>query len=106
MDADISCKKIQKLVLPAIRVAIAEELSKKYDYTQEEIAKKLGVVQVAVSKYLNGRYSKEIEKIADYIKSKGLANNIVLNIVNKESKEKIENEIMALCENKELLSIA
>jgi len=92
--------------LPAIRAAVAEELSNKYNYTQEEIASSLGIVQVAVSKYLNKRYSSKIAKLKNYIKEKGLADDIVKSIIDKQEKEKIENKINLLCENKELLSFA
>jgi len=92
--------------LPAIRAAVAEELSSKYNYTQEEIASSLGIVQVAVSKYLNKRYSSKIAKLKNYIKEKGLAEDIVKSIIDKQEKEKIENKINLLCENKELLSFA
>jgi len=92
--------------LPAIRAAVAEELSNKYDYTQEEIASALGIVQVAVSKYLNKKYSSKIAKLKNYIKEKGLADDIVKSIIDKQEKEKIENKINLLCENKELLSLA
>jgi len=92
--------------LPAIRAAVAEELSNKYNYTQEEIASALGIVQVAVSKYLNKKYSSKIAKLKNYIKEKGLADDIVKSIIDKQEKEKIENKINLLCENKELLSLA
>jgi len=92
--------------LPAIRAAVAEELSSKYNYTQEEIANSLGIVQVAVSKYLNKKYSSKIAKLKNYIKEKGLADDIVKSIIDKQEKEKIENKINLLCENKELLSFA
>ena len=92
--------------MPAIRAAVAEELSNKYDYTQEEIASSLGIVQVAVSKYLNKKYSSKIAKLKNYIKEKGLADDIVKSIIDKQEKEKIENKINLLCENKELLSLA
>jgi len=92
--------------LPAIRAAVAEELSNKYNYTQEEIASALGIVQVAVSKYLNKKYSSKIAKLKNYIKEKGLAEDIVKSIIDKQEKEKIENKINLLCENKELLSLA
>ncbi|MGB9732532.1 MAG: helix-turn-helix domain-containing protein [Candidatus Micrarchaeia archaeon] len=102
---ELRCKKISKLILPAIRVAVAEELYKRYNYTQDEIAKSLGVVQVAVSKYLNGKYSKGIAKIKEHIQSKGLAGEIVDAIVKKEGKERIDEKISALCENEELYSL-
>jgi len=92
--------------LPAIRAAVAEELSNKYNYTQEEIAGSLGIVQVAVSKYLNKRYSNKIAKLKNYIKEKGLAEDVVKSIIDKQQKEKIENKINLLCENRELLSFA
>ena len=92
--------------MPAIRAAVAEELSNKYNYTQEEIAGSLGIVQVAVSKYLNKRYSNKIAKLKNYIKEKGLAEEIVKSIIDKQQKEKIENKINLLCENRELLSFA
>ncbi|MFP3278449.1 MAG: hypothetical protein RXO43_02715 [Candidatus Micrarchaeota archaeon] len=92
--------------MPAIRAAVAEELSSKYNYTQEEIASSLGIVQVAVSKYLNKKYSSKIAKLKNYIKEKGLAEDIVKSIIDKQEKEKIENKINLLCENKELLSFA
>lgn len=92
--------------MPAIRAAVAEELSDKYNYTQEEIASSLGIVQVAVSKYLNKRYSSKIAKLKNYIKEKGLAEDVVKSIIDKQEKEKIENKINLLCENKELLSFA
>jgi len=66
----------------------------------------LGIVQVAVSKYLNKRYSSKIAKLKDYIKEKGLIDDIVKSIIEKQEKEKIENKINLLCENKELLSFA
>ncbi|MFP3279229.1 MAG: hypothetical protein RXP92_02895 [Candidatus Micrarchaeota archaeon] len=66
----------------------------------------MGIVQVAVSKYLNKRYSSKIAKLKDYIKEKGLADDIVKSIIEKQEKEKIENKINLLCENKELLSFA
>ena len=92
--------------MPAIRAAVAEELSSKYNYTQEGIASSLGIVQVAVSKYLNKKYSNKIAKLKNYIKEKGLADDIVKSIIDKQEKEKIENKINLLCENKELLSFA
>ena len=102
----LTCKDITKLVLPAIRIAVAESLSKGYNYKQEEIAEKLGIVQVAVSKYLNKKYSKKVEKIKLYIESKGLTENITKSIVSGGKPEEIDNEINALCENKEILQIA
>ena len=55
MQMEMDCISITKVILPAVRVNIAKQLDKKYGLSQKEIAQRLGVAQVAVSKYLNGR---------------------------------------------------
>lgn len=101
----MTCKSVTKIILPAIRIAVAEKLSNDYSYKQEEIAEKLGIVQVAVSKYLNKKYSKQVEKVKDYIESSGLADAITKRIISGEKREEIDNEINSLCENKKVLQI-
>lgn len=46
------CEITVKILLPALRVLIAKELSETYGWTQTRIARKLGVTQAAVSGYL------------------------------------------------------
>ena len=69
---ELDCNKITKFVLPAIRISMAEEMNAKYNLNQSEIAHRLGIAQVAVSKYLNGRYSLRVKKIRDMINKRGL----------------------------------
>ena len=57
------CDRFIKTAIPAIRIAVAELLSTKYKMGQAEIAKRMGVTQAAVNKYLNGRYSDRIKGI-------------------------------------------
>ncbi|MGC8538770.1 MAG: transcriptional regulator [Candidatus Micrarchaeia archaeon] len=73
------CDKITKIILPAIRAALASELSRR-GYTQQQIAGMIGVAQVAVSKYLNGKYSKKIENTKNFI----IKNNMIEEIIGKE----------------------
>lgn len=47
----LPCEVAVKSVIPAIRSAIARELTKSYGLKQEEVAQLLGVTQTAVSKY-------------------------------------------------------
>jgi predicted transcriptional regulator len=50
-------------IIPAVRSMIAKELHERYQMKEQEIAKYLDVAQAAVSKYLNGEYSKKIKEI-------------------------------------------
>ncbi len=56
-----------KAVIPAARLRIARELRSKFNLTESRIASILGVAQAAVSKYLNGEYSKSIDDLAKRI---------------------------------------
>ena len=47
----LPCEVAVKSVIPAIRSAIARELTQSYGLKQEEVAQILGVTQTAVSKY-------------------------------------------------------
>lgn len=93
------CKNIVRAVLPAVRASVATMMHDKYGYSQEKIAEKLGVVQVAVSKYLHDRYSKDIYKLKNYILEHGLSDAIVKKIVGGEGRQQIDNAIDDLCDN-------
>lgn len=65
-----------RIIVPAMRVAVAKKLSEK-GMSQVEIAKRLGVAQAAISKYLNGNYSKKISVLAVSITKHKLEHRIV-----------------------------
>lgn len=92
------CKDITGVTLPAIRASVAEVLHSKYSYTQKEIAGRLGIVQVAVSKYLRGRYSAKIKSVKKHINDHGFNSEIIAEIVNKRSRNEIDSAIDRLCE--------
>ena len=94
---DPECRSISKVILPAVRASIAEIMSNDYNYRQNEIAAKLGVVQVAVSKYLNRKYSRDIGKLKEYLSNKGLSRKIAEDIAKGKSPEEIGVEIDELC---------
>lgn len=48
-------------VVPAARVVIARQLKERYNLTEANIARILGVAQAAVSKYLNSEYSVTVD---------------------------------------------
>lgn len=59
------CEVVVGDVLPALRALITNELIKKFNLTQREVAEKLGVTQPAISQYgkfLRGEKGKELQK--------------------------------------------
>jgi predicted transcriptional regulator len=56
------CEVVVKQIIPAVRVRTTKKLYSA-GLTQEEIAKKLGLTQAAISKYLSGKYTQEIKKL-------------------------------------------
>jgi len=95
----MECKRITKVILPAIRASVAEIMCRKYDYKQEEVAAKLGVVQVAVSKYLNNKYSKGIASVKNRIIKARLNEGVIKRILGGGTREEIDREIDALCDS-------
>ncbi len=94
---DFQCDSIIKVVLPAVRVSMAEEMRSRYNLNQQRIAKILGIAQVAVSKYLNGRYSSEVRRASEYIKKNGLVDDIAKKAAGKSNPEEIDRMISDLC---------
>ncbi len=93
---ELECGRISRYILPAVRACVAEKMSERYNYNQQEIAIRLGIAQVAVSKYLNGRYSRSVKVIKDHIERRGLENN-VLRYMNGHDMRKANEAINDLC---------
>jgi predicted transcriptional regulator len=91
------------VILPALRAAIAQELSAKYNYRQAEIARRLGVVQVAVSKYINYRYSGRVGAVKEYIVSRKMHSAVVDAILNNADKDNINLKIEGVCTDSQVL---
>ncbi len=88
---------IGKYILPAVRASVAELMKSTYGWRQEDIADGLGVVQVAVSKYLNEKYSSDVMKIRNYIIKNGLGKEIARSLSEGRSSSEIHAEIDRLC---------
>ncbi len=95
----MECKRITKVILPAIRASVAEIMCRKYDYRQGEVAAKLGVVQVAISKYLNNRCSRSMDSVKSHILKSRLNEGIIEKILGGGTREEIDREIDALCDS-------
>jgi len=63
----LPCEVAVKSVVPAIRSAIARELTQSYGLKQKDVAQLLGVTQTAVSKYTSHTRGTvlEVEKVED-----------------------------------------
>jgi len=61
------CELVAKYVLPVFRAMVAKELMEKYNFSQNQVASKLGITQAAVSHYVNSKRGalmvSELEKI-------------------------------------------
>jgi predicted transcriptional regulator len=94
----IPCEVAVKYFIPATRASIAKILVNKYNFSQPEIALKLGITQAAVSKYLNGKYSNKIKKLESmkFVRkiSFDLANSIA---EKKEAKIEFTKELCKYC---------
>lgn len=92
------CKSITQCILPAIRASVAQQMSDRYGWKQVQIASSLGVAQVAVSKYLNRRYSPNVGKMERYLTKNKTISKLVEDMVKGKSAEQISREIDRLCE--------
>jgi len=77
------CEVVVRVILPKVRSMIVNQLFNKYGLTQQEIAKRLGLTQPAVSYYLSEKRgwkgeillkNKEVKETVDKI-AKGIAEN-------------------------------
>jgi predicted transcriptional regulator len=93
------CETITKGFLPAIKIAIARELSGKYDLTEVQIAKNLGLTQAAVSKYLTGNVSQKLKDVSETSVIRGMASQIAAKAAQDISKNKVSAEICNSCLN-------
>jgi len=88
-----NCDEIFKLTIPAARAAVAKALNKKYEMSQQQIARSLGVAQAAISKYLSGRYSSKIKMVERVIESRRYEAQIAKKIADKEDKRAISSMV-------------
>lgn len=94
---EMECNNITRFVLPAIRINIAQQLGRKYKLNQKEIAGKLGVAQVAVSKYLNGNYSESVRKIVLQVRRSGITDVAVIKAAKIDDPKIVEGMVNELC---------
>ena len=91
---DPECRIITNELIPGVRACLAKQMMRRYGVTQQEIAKKLGIAQVAVSKYMNMKYSepvaRAVRKASRSISKSGLMQEIIRSKNPDEANRKIE----------------
>jgi predicted transcriptional regulator len=99
------CETVFTEILPVLRAIIAKELLEKYEMTQKEVAKILGVTQPAISQYKDGiRGNKKLSisnerivKLGKKIAAEISSNNInfyekICDIVCNEARKEFSNK--------------
>ena len=79
------CEIVSKDIIPSIRALIALVLIEKYNMTQVDVAKKLGVTQPAISYYF---HSKRGRKAIEFLKS----NEKIMSLI-EDAADKIYNNV-------------
>jgi len=102
----LDCERAMRIAIPAMRVSVSNRLNKEHNMSESEIAKRLGIAQPAVSKYLNRRYSKRIARLEKLISSKGLEKPVVKAILSNAGPKMVNDSIDSISENTMLMEDA
>lgn len=78
------CEFITKYVLPEVRALIVKKLRSKYNMTQEQIARTLGITQAAVSYYISAKRGYKLKKFRDLPEVNKLIDEVVEQITRNE----------------------
>ncbi len=85
--------------LPTLRSLIVKDLIEKYDFSQVEVADKLGMTQAAISQYVSSkRGMKKTTKLEKSLKIKKMAHQIAKDIAeNKLNNFDVTSRLCDLC---------
>ena len=93
----LPCEVAVKSVIPAIRSAIARELTQLYGLKQQEVAELLGITQTAVSKYTSHCRGAVIE-VREVIDVQPVLKQTVFSLANGEmSKYELAEKLCKVC---------
>jgi len=95
------CESVARYLIPIFRSHIAKELIEKYNFTQDEVAEKLGTTQAAISQYIHSKRGyKGIEQFNQYLPEiQALANKTAKRIATEKMKaDEVASSFCKLCE--------
>ena len=82
------CEEIVQEYLPTFRSLIAKELIDKYNFSQVEVAEKLGTTQAAVSQYLSSKRGQITSlKVKSMTKVKAAASEVAKDVAENKLEE-------------------
>ena len=94
----LPCEVAVKSVIPAIRSAIARELTQSYGLKQKEVAQLLGVTQTAVSKYTRHARGAVLE-VREVEEAQPVLKETVFSLANGEmTKYELAEKLCIVCE--------
>jgi predicted transcriptional regulator len=73
---ELDCENVGKIVLPAMRRAVAKELTDRYNMKQDAIAALLDVKQASVSNYNRRFSSPRVAMVEKFLERSGVASRI------------------------------
>ncbi len=95
---DPECRTLTNELIPGVRACLAQLMRSKYGMTQQEIANKLGIAQVAVSKYVNMKYSAAVAKAARKVSKSISDSDFTQEIIKSKSPDEANRKIERFCE--------
>ena len=87
--------KIVKELLPAVKLKVSKEMARNHNLTQTEIANMIGITQAAISKYINGKYSKKLQYMESKVSNREIARLVSEIITGDEIKA--QKRICGIC---------
>lgn len=100
------CEKAMRVTIPAVRVAVARALKREHRMSETLIAKRLGIAQAAVSKYISGNYSKGVARVVEMVVLRKAHLPIVNAILKGGRTERIPSLVDRVASGDELVAFA
>ncbi len=76
----LPCDSDLRTTISAVKIAVAVDLVNKLGMSRNEVASKLGITGAAMTKYTNSNYSKDVARVVEYLKKRGLQSKLVKEI--------------------------
>jgi len=83
----ITCESVTRNILPTFRSFVARELLNKYKLTQNEVAKRMGTTQAAISQYKNSK--RGVKGVPNYTEIEPLIQSAASKIAKRMAKTEI-----------------
>jgi predicted transcriptional regulator len=100
------CEKAMRLTIPAVRIAVSCTLKREHGMSETLIARRLGIAQAAVSKYISGDYSKKVARVVEAVVSQKVHLPIVNAILKDGKMGRVPSLVDKVASGSELVAFA